>query len=73
MSGERKPVVRSRMPLLATLVIGLAGGVLISNYTILGESLDFRSSGNKMREFDKAIKASQKLRHPAGHSLDAAV
>ena len=30
------------MPLIATLVVGLAGGVLISNYTILGESLDFR-------------------------------
>ena len=50
MSGERKPVVRSRMPLLATLVVGLAGGVLISNFTILGEKLDFRSSGSKKAE-----------------------
>lgn len=50
MSGERKPVARSRMPLIATLVVGLAGGVLISNYTILGENLDFRSGGNKKAE-----------------------
>ena len=50
MSGEKKPVVRSRMPLLATLVVGLAGGVLISNFTILGEKLDFRSGSNKKAE-----------------------
>ncbi len=41
MSGDTKSTVHSRMPLLATLVIGLAGGVLISNYTILGENSRF--------------------------------
>jgi len=50
MSRDRKPAVRSRMPLLATLVIGLAGGVLISNYTILGENLDFRAGSSKKTE-----------------------
>ena len=30
------------MPLIAALVIGLAGGVLISNYTILGEKSRFQ-------------------------------
>lgn len=44
MSRDKKSTARSKMPLIATLVIGLAGGVLISNYTILGESLDFRSA-----------------------------
>ena len=50
MSGEKKPVTPSRMPLLATLVVGLAGGVLISNYTILGKNLDFRSETDKKSE-----------------------
>ena len=34
------------MPLLAALVVGLAGGVLISNYTILGKNLSI-GTGNK--------------------------
>ena len=34
---------KSYMPLVATLVIGLAGGVLISNYTILGGKPDLKS------------------------------
>ena len=38
------------MPLIATLAIGLAGGVLISNYTILGEKLDFNSISNQKAE-----------------------
>ena len=50
MSKDYKPASRSRMPLLAMLVVGLAGGVLISNYTILGENLDFRSGGDKKAE-----------------------
>ena len=50
MSKDKKPATRSRMPLLAILVVGLAGGVLISNYTILGENLDFRSGGDKKVE-----------------------
>ena len=50
MSGDYKSSMRSKMPLLATLVIGLAGGVLISNYTILGETIDFRGGGDKESE-----------------------
>ena len=50
MSGDNKSSMRSKMPLLATLVIGLAGGVLISNYTILGETIDFRGGGDKESE-----------------------
>ena len=44
------PIQHRPDPQLATLVVGLAGGVLISNYTILGEKLDFRSGGNKKAE-----------------------
>ncbi len=50
MSKDKKPAILSRMPLLATLVVGLAGGVLISNYTILGENLDFRSGSDRKAE-----------------------
>ena len=38
---------RNKMPVIAALVVGLAGGVLISNYTILGEDLDLKSGGQK--------------------------
>lgn len=51
MSDKNKPAGRPKMPLIAALVIGLAGGVLISNYTILGETLDFHP-----REENKAEK-----------------
>jgi len=44
MTSTKKSANNSKMPVLAALVVGLAGGVLISNYTILGEKLDFRSS-----------------------------
>jgi len=37
----------SRMPLIAMLVVGLAGGVLISNYTILGKELGKSGHGEK--------------------------
>ena len=50
MSKEKKNAVRSRMPMIAALVVGLAGGVLISNYTILGENLDFRPGQDKKAE-----------------------
>ncbi len=50
MSSDSKSKTRSKMPILAALVIGLAGGVLISNYTILGESLDFRNAGDTKTE-----------------------
>jgi len=41
---------KSQMPVIAALVVGLAGGVLISNYTILGKKLDFRSAAEKLAE-----------------------
>lgn len=50
MSKRSKSTGQSKMPLLATLVVGLAGGVLISNYTILGENLDFLSTKSDKAE-----------------------
>lgn len=41
---------RPLLPLLVTLIIGLAGGVLISNYTILGKSLDIKTSSTGKAE-----------------------
>ena len=43
----------TKLPIIVALIIGLAGGVLISNYTILGEQLDFRPG--------KAEKAEKKI------------
>jgi len=48
------------MPLIATLVVGLAGGVLISNYTILGKELGTwgkkdDTGGQKAEEKEKEI------------------
>lgn len=40
----------TKMPIIAALIIGLAGGVLISNYTILGQRLDFKDSDHKADE-----------------------
>ncbi len=40
MKTEKKVAVGTKMPVIAALIIGLAGGVLISNYTILGMKLD---------------------------------
>ena len=45
---------RTKMPVITALVVGLAGGVLISNYTILGEGLDVKSNGQK-EETEKEI------------------
>ena len=50
MNNNKKIGGRSKMPLLAALVVGLAGGVLISNYTILGENLDFRNATKNQAE-----------------------
>ena len=38
---------KTQMPVIAALVVGLAGGVLISNYTILGEELDIGTPETK--------------------------
>ena len=40
----------AKMPIIVALIIGLAGGVLISNYTILGEPLDLKNVGEKPAE-----------------------
>ena len=78
MSRDKNPEGRSKMPLLATLVVGLAGGVLISNYTILGESLDFRSASNEKVEkeilywvapMDPAYRRDEPGKSPMGMDL----
>ena len=40
MSTNDKSTGKIMLPILVTLIVGLAGGVLISNYTILGKRLD---------------------------------
>ncbi|NOR19434.1 MAG: efflux RND transporter periplasmic adaptor subunit [Xanthomonadales bacterium] len=40
----------AKMPIIVALIIGLAGGVLISNYTILGEPLDLKGGSKKSAE-----------------------
>jgi Cu(I)/Ag(I) efflux system membrane fusion protein len=40
----------TRLSIIVALVIGLAGGVLISNYTILGQKLDFSRSAEQPAE-----------------------
>jgi len=47
MNSKRHLSGKTQMPIIAALVIGLAGGVLISNYTILGQDLDFRSEAQE--------------------------
>jgi len=41
---------KTQMPVIAALVVGLAGGVLISNYTILGQKLDIGTTETKPAE-----------------------
>ena len=45
MNLKSKLAGKAMLPLLVTLIVGLAGGVLISNYTILGQSMG-QSTGN---------------------------
>jgi Cu(I)/Ag(I) efflux system membrane fusion protein len=40
----------AKMPVIAALIVGLAGGVLISNYTILGKELGLKRSTEKTVE-----------------------
>ncbi len=59
---------QSKMPLIAALVIGLAGGVLISNYTILGKDLDFRAErtdASKERKGDSLLGCADGSHLPA--------
>jgi Cu(I)/Ag(I) efflux system membrane fusion protein len=50
MSSPKFSAGNAKMPIIVALIIGLAGGVLISNYTILGEPLDLKSIGEKPAE-----------------------
>jgi Cu(I)/Ag(I) efflux system membrane fusion protein len=50
MNTQGKPTIKTRMPVIAALVIGLAGGVLISNYTLLGEDLSISSDSSEAEE-----------------------
>ena len=68
----------AKMPLLATLVIGLAGGVLISNYTILGKDLGFKTGTGKKVEkeilywvapMDPAFRRDEPGKSPMGMDL----
>jgi Cu(I)/Ag(I) efflux system membrane fusion protein len=68
----------TKMPILASLVVGLAGGVLISNYTILGKNLDFRSVSEKPAEkevlywvapMDPAFRRDEPGKSPMGMDL----
>ncbi len=49
MNRDKKSKKPSKMPVIAALVVGLAGGVLISNYTILGKELGFKE-GKEQKE-----------------------
>jgi Cu(I)/Ag(I) efflux system membrane fusion protein len=50
MNLKIKSTGKAILPLLISLIIGLAGGVLISNYTMLGQSLGIKADSNKKTE-----------------------
>ncbi|MBT8069345.1 MAG: efflux RND transporter periplasmic adaptor subunit [Gammaproteobacteria bacterium] len=50
MKNHERTNSKTRMPVIAALVIGLAGGVLISNYTLLGEDLSVSSDTSEAEE-----------------------
>ena len=50
MNLKTKSAGKALLPLLVTLIIGLAGGVLISNYTILGQSIGNKTDSNNKTE-----------------------
>jgi Cu(I)/Ag(I) efflux system membrane fusion protein len=71
-------VGNAKMPILAALVVGLAGGVLISNYTILGKNLDLRNVNEKPAEkeilywvapMDPAFRRDEPGKSPMGMDL----
>ncbi len=57
MNLKRKLAGKAMLPLLVTLIVGLAGGVLISNYTILGQSMGQSASttADSSRKTEKEI------------------
>jgi len=78
MKLKRKSAGGAKMPLLATLVIGLAGGVLISNYTILGKDLSIKTGNKKQAEkeilywvapMDPAFRRNEPGKSPMGMDL----
>ncbi len=50
MNLKNKTTGRAILPLLVTLIVGLAGGVLISNYTILGQGNGGKAGSGKKAE-----------------------
>jgi len=78
MNTNRKPAGKTRMPVIAALVIGLAGGVLISNYTILGKDISLKTAADKKEEkeilywvapMDPAYRRDQPGKSPMGMDL----
>ena len=78
MKSVKKIVGNAKMPVLAALVVGLAGGVLISNYTILGKNLDLKSLNKKPAEkevlywvapMDPAFRRDEPGKSPMGMDL----
>ena len=68
----------TRMPMIVALIIGLAGGVLISNYTILGTKLELKGGGEKPAEkevlywvapMDPAFRRDEPGKSPMGMDL----
>ena len=66
------------MPIIAALVVGLAGGVLISNYTILGKELGIKTAKTKTAEkeilywiapMDPAFRRDEPGKSPMGLDL----
>ena len=56
MKLQKYSVGNARMPIIVALIIGLAGGVLISNYTILGKPLQFKGADKNRTAKDSVEK-----------------
>jgi Cu(I)/Ag(I) efflux system membrane fusion protein len=78
MKHHGKPTIKTRMPVIAALVIGLAGGVLISNYTILGQDLSGSPDSHEAKEkeilywvapMDPAYRRDEPGKSPMGMDL----
>lgn len=78
MNLKRKSTGRAILPLLVTLVVGLAGGVLISNYTNLGQSIGYKADSSKKTEkeilywvgpMDPAYRRDEPGKSPMGMDL----
>jgi len=56
MKLQKYSVGNTKMPIIVALIIGLAGGVLISNYTILGKPLQFKGADKNRTAKDSVEK-----------------